>query len=537
MTADVGRWREEHDKKKLSATESGLPVHGLYGPGDREPELGLPGEAPYTRGIYPTMYAGRAWTMRPLAGFGTVADTNARLRLLLNEGATAVNTVFDYPTNRGYDSDDPWAYADAGLGGVAVDCVEDMLALYDGVPLDRVSVSLVLSHPVAAGAILAMYVAAARRRGIDPAVLSGTLQNDFMMETVVLTAPSTLEPAFSFRLAMDLTEYCNRHLPRWHPVSYTGYNYREAGADAVLEVALVVANAIATLDEMRARGCAVDGTAPRLSAFFTAASDLFEEVAKFRAARRVYHRELTERFAPQDPRSTRLRFHVQTAGSALTAQQPLNNVARAALHGLAAVLGGAQSLHVSAYDEALCVPSETAALTALRTQQILQLETGITRSIDPLAGSYLVESLTDEIDQRVTALLREIDERGGLVEAVRTGWVHQQVLDEAYRLTTGVDSGERPIVGVNVGQHATPVPIATFAVPEALPRQRATLERLRATRDQATVAKSLRRLDECAAGGGNTMPVLIDLVDAGATLGECCQVFRNRHGGWQQPLR
>ncbi|GAB7185354.1 methylmalonyl-CoA mutase family protein [Kitasatospora sp. Ki12] len=538
---DVARWRAEHGAAVGdTVTDSGLPVRPLYGPGDLPADhaagLGVPGAPPYTRGVYPTMYSGRRWSIRPLAGFGTAEDTNRRMRMLLAEGATAVNTVFDYPTNRGYDSDDAWGSADAGLGGVAVDSVGDMLALYDGVPLDRVSVSLVLSHPVAAGAVLAMYLAAAEQAGYDPASLSGTLQNDFMMETVVLTAPNTLAPHFSFRLAMDVVEYCARNLPRWHPVSFTGYNYREAGADAVLEVALVVANAVATIEEMRARGLAVDEVAGSLSAFFTAAGDFFEEAAKFRSARRVYHRELTGRFAPADPRSTRLRFHVQTAGSSLTAQQPLNNVARAALQGLSAVLGGAQSLHLCAYDEALCIPSEDAALTALRTQQILLAETGAARTIDPLAGSYFVESLTDEFDRRIGETLGKIDALGGIVAAVEQGWVHTEILDRAYRDVGDVDSGKRVVVGVNTADTGSAQSVGTFAVPETLPRQRARLDRWRRSRDEAAVARALRRLDACVVSEGNTMPVLIDAARAGATLGECCQVFRDRHGGWQQPL-
>lgn len=541
-TGQIERWRKQHGPSAMpSWTESGISVSPLYGPedatGDYRTQLGVPGSPPYTRGVYPTMYSGRAWSIRPLAGFGTVEDTNHRLRLLLDEGATAINTVFDYPTNRGYDSDHEWARADAGLGGVAVDSVDDMVDLYAGVPLDEVSVSLVLSHPVAAGAILAMYLAAAKRRGFDPARLSGTLQNDFMMETVVLTAPSVLEPEFAFRLSMDVTEYCTRHLPRWHPVSFTGYNYREAGADAVLEVALVIANALATVESMRARGLSVDPVARRLSAFFTAGSDLFEEVAKYRAARRVYHDVLTDRFNPTDEGSTRLRFHVQTSGSALTAAQPLNNVARAALHGLAAVLGGAQSLHISAFDEALCVPSETAALTALRTQQILLAETGVTRSIDPLAGSYLVEHLTDEVDRRVRATLATIDEMGGLVQAVNTGWVHARILDAAFRATADIDDGRRPVVGVNVSANEAPTTVETFDVPETLPRQRKRLMRVRSHRNDDAVTDALRHLDQCVVDGTNTMLALIAAAEAGATLGQCCDVFRHRHGGWRQPLR
>ncbi|MBE3558370.1 MAG: methylmalonyl-CoA mutase [Ktedonobacteraceae bacterium] len=377
---------------KQHQTESGIPIKPLYTPADVASldymqQLGLPGQPPYTRGIYPAMYSGQRWTIRQLVGFGTAEDANQRLRLLLEQGATGTNIVFDYATNRGYDRDAEIAEGDAGQGGVAIDCLDDMVRLYDGIALDQVSNSLVLSHPVAAGTIFAMYLAAAEQLGYDWKQLRGTLQNDFLMETVVLTAPNILQPSFSFQLSLDVVEFATRHVPKWNPISFTGYNYRETGANAVQEAGLVIAHALAVAQEMLRRGYEIDTFAPRLSSFFSADNDFFEEIAKYRAARRVYARLFQERFDAQNPRSSQLRFHVQTAGSALTAQQPLNNIARAAYHALAAVLGGAQSLHVSAYDEALCLPSESAALTALRTQQILQLETGVCRTIDPLAGS------------------------------------------------------------------------------------------------------------------------------------------------------
>jgi methylmalonyl-CoA mutase N-terminal domain/subunit len=522
-------------------TGSGVPVRPLYTPEDiedfdHERDLGTPGSAPYTRGVRRSMYRDRAWTVRQLAGFATPEDTNQRLRSLLANGASGVNTVFDFPTNRGYDSDDPFAEGDVGQGGVAVDSVDDMLALYDGVPMDEVSVSIVISHPVAAGAVFAMYLVAAERRGYNWSELAGTLQNDFMMETVVLTAPCVLRPEFAFRLSMDVVEFCVRQVPRWNPVSFTGYNYREAGADAVQEAALVVAHAVAAARELVRRGLPVDSFAHRLTSFLTADNDFFEEIAKYRAVRRVYQREFSQRFAPDDPRSSMLRFHVQTAGSALTAQQPLNNITRAAYHGLAAVLGGAQSLHISAYDEALSIPSEAAALTALRTQQLLQLETGVTATADPLGGSYFVESLTSELDRRITDTVAEIDELGGLVAAVEKGWVHDILLDNAYRREVEVCSGERKVVGVNCHTEQTRLRISPFRVPDALERQRDKLTCIRAGREQSAVDAALAALKAVVASGANTMPALVDAVREGATLGECCAVFRAAHGGWIQPL-
>ncbi|AZK97982.1 MULTISPECIES: methylmalonyl-CoA mutase family protein [Streptomyces] len=524
---------------ELRYTAARIPLASYYTalpPGTDAETLGKPGEPPYTRGPYGSMYRDVPWTVRPLAGFGTASDTNARLRMLLEEGATAVNTVFDYPTNRGYDSDDPVASADAGLGGVAVDSVDDVLELYEGIDLESVSVSLVLSHPVAAGVILAMYFAAAQERGIPLEALRGTLQNDFMMETVVLTAPQVLDPGFALRLAVDVVEYCTAAAPRWHPVSFAGYNYREAGADAVLEIALVVANAIATAQCMEARGHPFDSYARRLSGFLAAGNDLIEETAKFRAARRVYHRELSRRFRPLDPASTRLRFHVQTSGSTLTSRQPLNNIIRATVQALAAVLGGAQSLHVSAYDEAVGIPTPEAALTALRTQQILLKENGLAHSVDPLAGSYLIEHVTDELDARATAVLDEIEGQGGLVAAVESGWVHARLLDQAYNTTCMTDSGELPVVGVNCCVTSGEPPLEVFTPPHAAERQAHKLARLRARRDHRAVAAALDDLTACVKRGDSTMPALLAAAAARATVGECAQVFRTAHGHWHQPL-
>jgi methylmalonyl-CoA mutase N-terminal domain/subunit len=526
---------------KEQRTASGIPVKPLYTSAaleglDESRDLAAPGIPPYTRGIHSDMYRGRLWTIRQLAGFGDAAASNERFRLLLAQGATGINCVFDYITNRGYDSDHPLAEGDVGQGGVAVDCLQDMRRLFEGIPLDEVSVSLVLSHPVGAGVILAMYLALAEERGIPWERLRGTLQNDFLMETVVLTAPNILEPSFSMRLSVDVVEFCTEHVPQWNPISFAGYNYREAGANAVQEVALVIAHALAVAEEMEHRDHPVDTFAPRLSSFFTSDSDLFEEVAKYRAARRIYHRMFTERFAPQDPRSARLRFHVQTSGSALTAQQPLNNIVRASYHALAAVLGGAQSLHVSAYDEALCLPSEAAALTALRTQQVLVHETGVTRTPDPLAGSYYLESLTNEMEARILAYLGEIEEMGGLVRAVETGWVHRELLGTSYDRELAVTSGEQKVVGVNCFTDEVPVKVDRFTFPDALEGQKETLRRLRAERDQPQVSAALLELEAAARGTENTLPALIRAVKAGASVGECCDVFRRLHGGWHQPL-
>lgn len=522
-------------------TESGIPIKPLYTPADvagfdYSSQLGFPGQPPYTRGIYPNMYNGQHWTIRQLVGFGTPEDTNQRLRLLLEQGATGTNTVFDYATNRGYNSDDPLAEGDVGQGGVAIDCLDDMVRLYDTIPLDRVSNSLVLSHPVAAGVIFAMYLAAAEQLGHDWSQLRGTLQNDFLMETVVLTAPNILQPDFSFKLSLDVVEFATRHVPKWNPISFTGYNYRETGANAVQEAGLVIANALATAQEMLRRGHTIDTFAPRLSSFFSADSDFFEEIAKYRAARRIYAHLFHERLGAQNPKSMMLRFHVQTAGSALTAQQPLNNISRAAYHALAAVLGGAQSLHVSAYDEALCIPSEIAALTALRTQQILLLETGVSKTVDPLAGSYYVESLTTEMEKRITDYIEEIDRLGGLVAAVQQGWVHRDIMRNAYERELAISDGTRKVVGVNCFADATSTPIEIFRVPETVERQLAKLEHLRATRNTLKVEHALAALQKAAQDDENTLPALLDAVKSGATLGECCDVFRLLYGGWRQPL-
>ncbi|MGH2372973.1 MAG: methylmalonyl-CoA mutase family protein, partial [bacterium] len=420
--------------EEVVLTDSGLPLKPLYRPEDvagldYERDLGDPGTLPYTRGVYPEMYRRRLWTIRPLAGFATAEDTNRRCRWLLAHGATGVNVTVDYSTLRGYDSIDPIAAGDAGLGGVIIDCADDAAALVDGIDIAHVSVSLVTCNPIAAMCVFPMYLAAARRRNIQWSDLGGTTQNDFLMETVITTSPTVLPPAASFRLSCDVVQFCARHVPRWHPISFAGYNYREAGATAIQEGALVLAHALAVSREMMRRDVEAHRFLPRLSFFLAAGNDFFEEIAKFRALRKIWARMVAEELGVEDGRCRQFRFHVQTSGAALTRQQPLNNVVRAAYHGMAAVLGGAQSLHLSGYDEVFGLPSEQAAELAVRTQQILALETNVAATADPLAGSYYVESLTREIEERVLDYVRRVEGLGGIVRAVESGWVHRELAD------------------------------------------------------------------------------------------------------------
>jgi methylmalonyl-CoA mutase, N-terminal domain len=545
LRARAQEWHSRHFGAAGAAgartSAAGVPLRPLYTPADVEGvdyarDLGWPGEPPFTRGVHSTMYRGRGWTMRPLAGYGTAEDTNERLRYLLAQGATGLNVTFDYPSLRGYDSDEPEARAEAGLGGVAIDHVDDMDRLFAGIPLDGVSVSLVTCNPGMATIALAMYLAAARRRGVAPERLAGTCQNDFLMECAITTAPRPLHPRASFRLSCDTIEYCVRALPRWNPISFVGYNLEEAGATAVQELGLVFAHARAVVAELRRRGLAVDAVAPRLSFFFSASNDFFEQVAKYRAARRLWCRIVREECGATDPRSWALRFHVQTSGVCLTAQQPDVNIARSAYHALAAVLGGAQSLHVSAHDEALGLPTEATSRLALRTQQVLLHETNVTATIDPLAGSYFVESLTGALEERVGAYLAEIDTQGGIVAATERGWVHAELARSAYQHQLGVKEGRVPMVGVNCFVEDEPPRRDVFLQPPAAPRQAERLKAWRATRDAGAVERALGRLDAALAAGDNAFPAVLDAVDAGATLGEIHRRFRSGLGTWAMPL-
>ena len=544
--AHKGAWLQscypfQLERKRQFLSLSGIPLQPLYTQDDLahfdgQKELGFPGEPPYTRGIHPTMYRGRLWTMRQLAGFGSPEETNQRYKLLLSHGATGINSVFDYPTLRGFDSDHPEAEADVGRGGVAVDSLEDLHLLFEEIPLDKTSVSLVTCQPVGTVPVFAMYLALAEQRGIPFELLQGTTQNDFLLETAVTIGLHTLPPQYSFKLSCDVIEYCVKHVPRWNPISIAGYNYREAGANAVQELGLCLAHGIACVEELVRRGLSVEEFAPRLSFFLNAHNDFFEEIAKYRAARRLWCRIMTERFQAQGPKAKKFRFHVQTAGSALTAQQPLNNIARAAYHGLAAVLGGAQSVHIDGYDEALCTPTEASALIALRTQQILQHETNVTSTVDPLGGSYFVESLTNEMEQRVEDYLGKIEKQGGIVAAVASGWVHAEIADSAVAYQRAIETKEMLVVGVNCFKVADEPPVEIFCSPETGPGQRSKLQELRNRRDSTAVQLALEDVRLACRRLENLMPAVIQAVKTYATEGEITDIFRQEWGVWDPPL-
>ena len=541
------KWQESSrlagsSNDKEYQTLSGLNLKAIYTPEDISEmdyakDLGFPGEAPFVRGVHPTMYRGRKWTMRQLAGFGPPEETNKRYRFLLKEGATGINGVFDYPTLRGYDSTDAIARADAGRGGVAIDTLDDMRILFDQIPIEKISTSLVTSQPICNITIQSMYFANALNRGLKLKELRGTSQNDFMMETVVTASPEVLTPEMSFKLSCDAIEFCTNHVPNWNPISFSGYNYRESGCSATQEIAFVIANAIACTEELTKRGLDVDSFAPRLSFFLSAHNDFFEEIAKYRAARRVWQRIMKDRLGSKNPRSQAFRFHVQTAGVALTAQQPLNNITRSAYHGLAAVLGGAQSVHIDGYDEALCTPTELSALTALRTNQILQMETRTTNTIDPLGGSYFIESLTFELEKQIMAQLEEIDRKGGIITVTRTGWIHREIADSAFKYQEAVESGDMPIVGLNCFQQEDEeLPLEFFEVPETLSVQEQKLEKIKNERSASAVNEALDDVSRCCDEGGNMMEVMLKAVTSYATEGELSQTIRKRRGTWQMPL-
>ena len=535
-------YQSNKERDVVFETLSGIPIEPLYTPEhvaelDYLNHIGFPGEAPYCRGVHANMYRGRTWTIRQLAGFGPPEETNARYKFLLGEGASGINAVFDYPTLRGYDSTDPMVYADVGRGGVAIDTLEDMQILFAGIPIEKISSSLVTCQPICNISIQSMYFAHAQLQKLPLDQLAGTSQNDFLMETAITVAPEVLAPAVSFKLCCDAIEYCSQFALRWNPVSFAGYNYREAGCNAPQEVAFVIANAIACCEELIRRGFDLDRFAPRFSFFLSGHSDFFEEVAKYRAARRIWHRVTKERFNAQTPRSTAFRFHVQTAGVALTAQQPLNNITRAAYHGLAAVLGGAQSVHIDAYDEALCTPTELSALTALRTNQILQLETRVTHTVDPLGGSYFVESLTNQMEEKITALLRKIDQMGGIVKAVESGWVHQEIADSAYACQKAIETGEIPLVGINCFRSEDEeLPLELFEVPETLAVQKKKLTRIKKERSARLVQDALDAIRRCCDKNGNLMEVTVEAVKAMVTEGEISHAIRQHYGTWDPPI-
>ncbi len=522
----------------LGETLSGIPVKAVYGPDDvaRRPltgDLGQPGEYPFTRGIHPTMYRGRLWTMRQFAGFGAAEDTNERFHYLLEHGQTGLSVAFDMPTLMGYDSDHPRALGEVGREGVAVDSLEDMELLFKGIPLDRVTTSMTINAP--ANVLLALYVAVAERQGVSHAQLGGTTQTD-MLKEFIAQKEWIVPPRPSMRLIQDMLVFGTRELPRWNVISISGYHIREAGSTAVQELAFTLADGIAYVEAGLAAGLDVDAFAPRLSFFFDVHNDFFEEIAKLRAARRMWAKIMRERFGATNPRSWWLRTHAQTAGVTLTAQQPLNNITRVALQALAAVLGGTQSLHTNSMDETYALPTEDAVRVALRTQQIIAYETGVAGVADPLGGSYFLETLTHQIEDAAWAYIRTIDELGGMVAAVEAGYPMREIADASFRFQQQLERRERIIVGVNdfVADEEAPIPILKID-PEVERRQIERTRRVRAERDGATVERRLAGLRRAAEGSDNTMDHILECVRAYATLGEICGVLKKVYGEYREP--
>ncbi len=519
-------------------TPSGIPLKAVYGPqdaagADQASTIGSPGDYPFTRGIHPTMYRGRLWTMRQFAGFGTAEDTNRRFHYLLEHGQTGLSVAFDMPTLMGYDSDDPMALGEVGREGVAVDSLADMEILLDGIPLDRVTTSMTINAP--ANVLLAMYVAVADRRGTPRESLGGTTQTD-MLKEFIAQKEWVVPPRPSMRLIQDMLVFGTRHLPRWNVISISGYHIREAGSTAVQELAFTIADGIAYVEAGLAAGLDVDEFAPRLSFFFDVHSDFFEEIAKFRAARRMWATIMRGRFGAKSPRSLWLRTHAQTAGVSLTAQQPLNNIARVTLQALAGVLGGTQSLHTNSMDETFALPTEEAVRVALRTQQIIAHESGVAAAADPLGGAYYVEALTDRVEEEAWKYIRKIDELGGMVAAVEAGFPQREIAESSYRFQQQVDRGERVIVGVNefVLEGETRIPLLKID-PEVEARQVERTRRVRAERDGSRVESRLRALGAALGGTDNTMEHVLECVHAYATLGEICGAFRAAYGGYREP--
>ena len=512
---------------------SGIPIEAVYAGVEGMPhDLGEPGAFPYGRGIHTGMYRERLWTMRQYAGFATAAESNARYRYLLERGQTGLSVAFDLPTQLGYDSDAPAARGEVGKVGVAIDSIGDMETLLDGIPLDRVTVSMTINAPAAI--LLAFYLAVARRRGIPFSKLGGTVQNDVLKEYVA-RGTYIYPPKPSMRLVTDVMSYCAREVPLWNAISVSGYHIREAGSTAVEEVAFTLANGKAYLAAAREAGIALDDVAPRISFFWNAHNDFFEEIAKFRAARYLWAHITRDEFGCRDPRSHALRFHAQTGGSTLTAQEPENNVVRVALQALAAVLGGAQSLHTNGKDEALALPTADSARVALRTQQIIAYESGVADVADPMAGSYYLESLTNELIERAAGLIAEVDAMGGSIAAIESGWMQARIADSAYAAQQAIERGEQVVVGVNrFAEAQTGAPIALQQIDERAEREQVErLRALRASRDLDSVTRTLAAVRDAALGTRNLMPPFVDAADAGATLGEICNVLRDVFGTYR----
>ncbi len=544
LKREVEQWRAEFGRLPLRTdgdftSISGRSVEPVYTPVDLIDTLGgdglLPGAFPYTRGIHPSMYRGRLWTMRLFSGFGTAIDTNQRYKFLLERGQTGLSVAFDFPTLMGYDSDHPRSEGEVGKCGVAISSLADMETLFDGIPLDQVSTSMTINGPAAM--LFCFYVAAAEKQGVDIAQLQGTVQNDMLKEYMAQHAwIYPVEPAL--KIIVDMFEWAAEHTPKWNTISISGYHIREAGATAAQELALTLANGFSYVEHGIARGLPVDSFAPRLSFFWDVHNDFFEEIAKMRAARRIWARHLRDKYGAKDPRSWKMRFHCQTAGVSLTAQQPMNNVSRVAYQALAAVLGGTQSLHTNALDETLALPTEESVRIALRTQQILAYETGVANVADPLGGSYYVEALTDAFEREAEGLFADIEAQGGVVAAIEKGWCQRQIAASASQFQAEVDSGRRAIVGVNAfTEDEEGRPIETLKVGEGAERtQRDRLARLRSERDGTRVEKTLAELERAAREDRNVMPAMLDAARANATLFEIRAALEAVYGAYREPV-
>ncbi len=541
------RWKETAHKKSVEKfperkpkfeTSSGIELPPVFAPADAGPDymekLGFPGEYPFTRGVQPTMYRGRFWTMRQYAGFSTAAESNKRYRYLLGAGQTGLSVAFDLPTQIGYDADDPMALGEVGKVGVSISSIEDMATLFDQIPLDKVSTSMTINAP--AGVLLAMYIAVGKQQGVEPKALRGTIQNDILKEYIA-RGTYIFPPAPSMRLITDIFSYCAAEVPSWNTISISGYHIREAGSTAAQEVAFTLANAIAYVEAAIKAGLQVDDFAGQLSFFFNAHNDVLEEVAKFRAARRMWARIMRERFKAQKPSSWQLRFHTQTAGSTLTAQQPENNVVRVTLQALSAVLGGTQSLHTNSMDEALWLPTEKSVRVALRTQQVIAYESGVADSVDPLAGSYLVEHLTDEIERLASEYIARVDSLGGAMNGIEQGYQSNEIQNAAYEAQMAIEKGRQIVVGVNQFQVKEEITLERQAIDPAIEAEaRARLARLRETRDNAKIAELRAHLVRAAKSGENLMPLFVECVENKMTLGEVCNTLRDVWGEYIAPV-
>ena len=524
-------------RKPEFQTPSGISLPPLLTPADLDPDyleqLGFPGEYPFTRGVQPTMYRGRLWTMRQYAGYASAEESNRRYRYLLEQGQTGLSVAFDLPTQIGYDADDPIAKGEVGKVGVSISCLEDMQLLFQDIPLDKVSTSMTINAPAAI--LLAMYIAVAKKQGVAIRALRGTIQNDILKEYIA-RGTYIFPPTQSMRLVTDVFRYCREQVPHWNTISISGYHIREAGSNAVQEVAFTLANAIAYVDAALQAGLDVDEFAGQLSFFFNAHNNFLEEVSKYRAARRLWAHIMRQRFKARQASSLMLRFHTQTGGSTLTAQQPENNVVRVSLQALAAVLGGTQSLHTNSMDEALWLPTEKSVRVALRTQQIIAHESGVADSIDPLAGSYLIEYLTDEIERRAMEYITKIDELGGPLKAIEQGYIQGEIQDAAYRTQLAIEHGEQLVVGVNAFQTEEKITLERLRVDPAIEEAgRRHLQELRARRDAAKVDQLLAQLENAARGDANLMPIFIECVENDVTLGEICSTLRGVFGEYHPP--